>query len=264
MFYFEKFKENVLSFTKQKEYEFQIKKQVDTEFQKKKDLEILNDRIPPPGLFWNPLYDPMTRNLYSNGDFDDGGSQRNNNNSNENNKELIEQQNLDYEKAVQLSKEIFEERMKKEREEKTEKCEENIEERKEKYDSEKRKIEEKEKLERKKIDLSIKLGVEPEETEEDFISILFRFPDGNKITRRFFRKKTIEVYIFSFYFIKKVNFSQNLFDFIELNDILEIPYPFDLIRTYPFLSLSLEKSHLITETFPDSFQETLQIKKLNF
>ena len=61
---------------------------------------------------------------------------------------------------------------------------------------EKKKLEAKEKLERRKNELLQKLGAEPAETEEDFINILFRFPDGNKTTRRFLRKKTIEVILF--------------------------------------------------------------------
>ena len=177
--------------------------QVETEFQKKKDLEILNrNRIPPPGLFWNPLYDPMTQNLYSNGDFDYTSSQGNGynqNNSNENNKVLVQQQNLDYEKAVQLSKEIFEEKMNKEKEEKEEKDQKDLkkeENEKKENEEEKKKLEAKEKLERRKNELLQKLGAEPAETEEDFINILFRFPDGNKTTRRFLRKKTIEVILF--------------------------------------------------------------------
>lgn len=182
LFYLDKFKENFTSFQTQKKYELKIKQEVVT----KNEIKRKKNFMPAPGLFWNPFYDPMTDNLYSQGgdSYNYDGNSNINTYSNYPNRELIEKQNQDYQRLVDQSNRQFDEKIKKEKESK------------EKEEKERKKeinLKEKaEALELRKLELIQKVGEEDPEG-DGIITFLFRFPEGKKMTRRFKNTKFIKV-----------------------------------------------------------------------
>lgn len=185
-FYLEKLKETLSYYHQQKEYQLKIKQKVENEI---KERKIQKNLMPSPGLFWNPFYDPVSQNMYSPGDFYDPQPNFNERSQqNRPNRDLIEQQNEEYQKVVELSKKQFEENILKEREKQ--------EESKEKENKVKE-IENKEKEKKNQIEERIKylkstIG-EEDEAGPNVMDVLFRFPSGIKLTRKFKTERKIQV-----------------------------------------------------------------------
>lgn len=180
-FYTKKLNEVIDLYKKQKNYQCKVKEKVENAIKNRKNQQ---NQMPSPGLFWNPFYDPMTNNLYSTGESYDP-HQNARSNQNYQNRELIEQQNEDYQKIVELSKKQFDENMLKQREE--EEKDRELKEQEKKINEAKIKYEEK---------LKILKEITKDEDEEgpDVMNVLFRFPDGKKIKRSFKISRKIQVF----------------------------------------------------------------------
>ncbi|EAS03318.4 UBX domain protein (macronuclear) [Tetrahymena thermophila SB210] len=93
------------------------------------------------------------------------------------------------------------------------------------------------------------LPEEPAKSHPDAFTIAFRIPDGSRVMRRFLKNQKI----------------QYLFDFIDCKDDLEFESEerkFDLVQTFPALSLLEHINKSINEVFPDSVQEIIIVKEL--
>lgn len=185
-FYIEKLKEIVSQYQQQKEFQLNIKKKVENQIKERKTQQNL---MPSPGLFWNPFYDPVSQNMYSPGDFYDPQPNINERfQQSHTNRDLIQQQNEEYQKAVELSKKQFEENILKEKE-KQEEIQEKENKEKEKETKEN---EEKIRLEERIKYLKTSIGQE-DEGGTNLMDILFRFPNGGKLTRKFKIERKIQV-----------------------------------------------------------------------
>lgn len=193
--FIEKFNEVFKVYKNQCQYEEKVKKNVEDIIQRKRMIQ-----LPPPGMLWNPFFDNegFENNMYET---------MPRTVANPRDRNLIDQQNEDYQKAVELSKKQFEENMaqasmvrnseegkmtelkEKENKERERKDKED----KEKLENERKELERQTKdlLERKALMME-KIGKEPDG--DDVIIILFRFPDGKKATRGFRNDIPVEVF----------------------------------------------------------------------
>lgn len=170
------------------QYQLKVKAKVENEIKRKRTIH-----MPAPGMLWNPFFDSerddtqfyetVPRTTQNPGD-----------------RHLIDQQNEDYLRAVELSKQQFESMAQlkgdKDKAEETKAEEVRIEnERKIKEEQEKLESERKNReiIEKKEM-LRGLIGQEPGEGESEAIAILFRFPDGKKANRRFGSRGKIEVW----------------------------------------------------------------------
>ena len=186
------------SYRELSQYQLKIKAKVEGDIKRKRTMQ-----LPAPGMLWNPffdserddmqMYETVPRTTQNPGD-----------------RHLIDQQNEDYLKAVELSKQQFENMAQgkgnnigdnnnnKAEETKAEEV---------RMENERKMREEQEKIieiERKKKEIIEKkkglmgmIGEEPGEGDSQSIEILFRFPDGKKANRRFGSGGKVEVILVS-------------------------------------------------------------------
>ena len=193
------------------QYQLKIKAKVESDIKRKKTIQ-----LPAPGMLWNPffdserddmqLYETVPRTTHNPGD-----------------RHLIDRQNEDYLRAVELSKQQFE-NMSKVKENIGDKGEETKAE-EVRMENERKTREEQEKIEieRKKREIREKreglmgmVGEEPGEGDSQAIEILFRFPDGKKANRRFVSGRKIEV-CFGDFIRENFGFLYNRFCLLSLN-----------------------------------------------
>ena len=179
-YYIDKLKENITVNENQKKHENSIKSLVEASIKQRKNQPF--NQIPPPSLFWNPFFDPMSNNLYSEGDFyqpQSNNSGNNHNNSN-NNRAVTLEQNEEYERALQLSKDQFNEKMKQDKLE----AETRIKEEEETRKIEERRVFLEEKFSKQDVAIA---------NDAEIMTVLFRFGNGKKADKKFLKNQKIEV-----------------------------------------------------------------------